>query len=169
MQNADGQHAIHDAPLAKNAESQLKQKRVEAGILFCPFRAFPKPIIFFRQQNSLFRQLWLLFRQVGSLFRQVGSYSLVSTFASLWQSSWISAIRLHRFITAFSSAKFKIAVPLSAAGTQRTTDICRSVQRRYIILISAFSSWWQAELQRLHNGWHGRAARQSRDRIPASD
>ena len=64
-----------------------------------------------------------LFREVGSLFRTSGvSYS---TFASLLQSSSISAIRSHRLI---SSAQFKIAVSLCAAGTQRIVDTCSSEQ-----------------------------------------
>ena len=46
---------------------------------------------------------------------------------------------------------------------QPMADTYRCVQRRYIILTSAFASWWQA------NGWHGWAARHSRVRIPVTD
>ena len=91
--------------------------------------------------NFTFSPISSLFRQVGSLFRQVGSL-IHQSLRSQVSGSPLESRRSDRTASSlpFSSAKFKIAVSLCAAGTQRMADTCRIVQRRYIILTSTVSS-----------------------------
>ena len=73
-----------------------------------------------------------LFRQVGSLFCQVGSLNR-QFLRSQVSGSPLESRRSDRTASSLkvSSAKFKIAISLCAAGTQRMADTCRSEQRRY--------------------------------------
>ena len=93
---------------------------LDQGITFFSLTKFT-----FLPISSLFRQVGLLFRQVGSLISQsLRSQVSGSPLESRRSDSTASSLP-------FSSAKFKIAVSLCAAGTQRMVDTCRSEQRRY--------------------------------------
>ena len=113
-------------------------------------------IIFFSPTKFTFSPTSSLFRQVGSLFRQVGS--LIRQALRLQVSGSPLESRRSDRTSSYRMVKLKL-LSLSAQ-----LDTCRSEQLRYV-----FSHPFQVADRRSCNGWHGRAARQSRDRIPASD
>ena len=96
-----------------------------------------------RQQKFTCSPTLWYFHKVGSLFRQVGSL-MGQSLRSQVSGSPLECRPSDRTASSssipFSSAKFKIAVSLCAAGTQRMADTFRRVQRRYILFSIALSS-----------------------------
>ena len=90
--------------------------------------AQPEIIMNFSPTKFAFSSISLLFSQVGSLFRQVGSLIRQSLCSQVSCSPLES--RPSDRTASFCLRKLKL-LSLSAAGTQRMVDTCRSEQRRY--------------------------------------
>ena len=131
------------------------------------FRATCGRIKTFLPTNFTFSPILLLFRQVGSLFRQVGSLirqSLRSSPAVLLNlGDTIAPLHYCRF----RQPNLKLlshSAQLERNAWQILAAVCSGGT-----LSSPVPFQVDDSLRHSCNGWHGRAARQSRDRIPASD
>ena len=123
-------------------------------------------IIFFRQQNSLFRQFRRFFAKWGLFFAKWGLF-----FASLYvRKSPTVLLNLDDPIAPLHHCRFH-------QPNLKLLSLSVQLERKAWQILAAVSSEgtlsppapFQVDDRRSCNGWHGREARQSRVRIPATD
>ena len=117
--------------------------------------------LFFSPTLSLFRQVGSLFRQVGSLIRQ-SVRSQVS--GSPLESRDLIAPLHHCRFRQPNLKLLSLFAQLERNAWQILAAVCSGGT-----LSESSTSPFQVDDRMSCNGWHGRAARQSRVRIPATD